>query len=81
MSEATTNNWFKRLFIDNAKGALCRCSGGGSGDGEIDEDMIATDEEVNDVLDDAFDTEVYIPEDNIATNKEVVDTLDAVFNS
>lgn len=80
MSEAVADNWFKRLFIDNAKGALCRCSGGG-GDGEIDDDMIATDEEVNDVLDDIFNSIEDIPEDQIATDEEVSDVLNEVFGS
>ena len=80
MSEATTYDWFKRLFIDNAKGALCRCSGGG-GDGEVSDDMIATDDEVNDVLDEVFDSTDIIPEEDIATDDEVSDVLDEVFGN
>lgn len=54
MAKTTDENYLQRLFINEAKGALCRCSGGGGGDDEVSDDQIATDEEVNDVLDEVF---------------------------
>lgn len=52
MSEPITmKNYLKRPFIDEVKGALL-CQGSGSGD--VSDEDIATDAEVNDVLDDVF---------------------------
>ena len=43
--------------------------------------MIATDDEVNDVLDEVFDSTDIIPEEDIATDDEVSDVLDEVFGN
>lgn len=59
------SDYLKKLFIDEAKAVLFKGSAA-SGGGTVNEDNIATNEEVNDALDEVFNSDSStVLEDNI----------------
>ncbi len=82
------SEYFKRLFIDEAKAVLIKGSVGG---GDVSDSDTATDDEVGDIIDDIFNSDNTgdanpdeggtgePDDDNIATDDEVGDVIEDVF--